>query len=305
MIASALFKKQLELLAFDHPTRTMTACVNQGQVKFPCHACEDICPEGVYTGGMGENADFSGCINCGLCVSACPSRCIAPSALHASKLLRVLNLAEEQVILSEQEEGEAHLRVASLAALPWEYLALLAMKKQVVLLLGQERPEEAALLRENLARLMVFFGKESWKERFVLAASAKKIPPPPMDRRGLFKMAGQELKGRAAPMTVGEDGVDGRLLRTLLHREMAGTPEKYGFPGPAIGEDCTGCGVCHVLCPQKAIRVRKTERGFDLILAPLGCNACGLCEKICIQGAISGFSVVGLQDLTPVRIFSR
>ena len=290
-------KQQLELLADDHPARKMTACINQGQVKFPCSACEDICPQQVYSGTMGQNADFSACVNCNLCVSACPARCIAPSALNVSAYLRTLRLPQAQIVVSAQ--GGGHLNVPTLAALPWEFLALLGMKKRVVLLMGRQTQEETELLKKTLTRLVVFFGSEGYRERFVLAASMKDVPQ--VDRRALIQMAGDTIKSRLFPLQLGEDG--GLMYRGLLHQQMR--DGKFGFPVPIVEASCTGCGVCAMLCPQKAIRIKKDNGGFSVILDPLRCNGCGLCEKTCIERAISEMGVVCLEDMTPVRLFRK
>lgn len=292
-----LLKHQLDLLADDHPARKMTACINQGQVKFPCRVCEEICPHQVYSGGMGQNADFSACVNCNLCVSACPARCIAPSALNASNYLRMLRLPEAQIVVSAQDGG--HLNVPTLAALPWEFLALLGMKRRVVLLMGSQTETETELLKKTLARLVIFFGSEGYRERFVLASSMRDVPQ--VDRRALIQMAGDTVKSRLFPLQVGEEG--GLMYRELLHQQMQGG--KFGFPVPNIESACTGCGVCTMLCPQKAIQIRKDTEGFSVILDPMRCNGCGLCQKTCIERAISEMGVVRLVDMTPVRLFRK
>jgi len=48
-------------------------------------------------------------------------------------------------------------------------------------------------------------------------------------------------------------------------------------------ENCYGCGMCEVVCPQKNIKIIRSEEGFYVpkILDKNKCVNCGLCEKIC------------------------
>ena len=308
MIAGTLLKKQLSLLASDHPTRNTKGCVNRGQVKHPCTACRDICPQKVYSGPLGQTADFSACINCNLCISACPARCIAPSMQNAVAYLRLLELPDRQIVISANGAGEkAHLQVPSLAALPWEYLACLGFDRQVVLLLGSQTPEETALLEATLVRLAFFFGKEFYQEHFVLAGSADAIPPLLVDRREIFQRAREGMKRRIAPLVSTQKQVDGLLYRDLLAQRMqqAAPGKTFGFVLPMVQPNCTSCTVCEMLCPQKAIRVKKEENGFSVVLDVLRCNGCGLCAKTCIHKAISGMGAAQLESMAPVRLLHR
>lgn len=45
---------------------------------------------------------------------------------------------------------------------------------------------------------------------------------------------------------------------------------------------CTGCGLCANICPQKAIKIVKNEKGFYRYqIDPKKCNRCGACLKLC------------------------
>lgn len=308
MIATRLLKKQLDLLAGDRPTRNMKGCVNRGQVKYPCTVCKDICPKGVYSGSMGQNADFAVCINCNLCVSACPARCIAPSMQNAVAYLNLLNLPDEQIVISANGEFEkAHLQVPSLAVLPWEYLACLAFDHQIILLVGNQTPEETKLLENTLVRLAFFFGVERYKQRFMLTTSAQNVPPILIDRRDIFRKAKEAMKRRVAPLASGNGKVDGLLYRSLLAERMEqdASGNSFGFPAPMVTQECMGCGVCGILCPQKAIRVLKEENEFSIVWDPLRCNGCELCTKTCIHSAISGMGAAHLSSMALVRLICK
>lgn len=47
-------------------------------------------------------------------------------------------------------------------------------------------------------------------------------------------------------------------------------------------KDCTGCGLCGVICPKKCIDIKLNDDGFfDSAVDVTSCNDCGLCESVC------------------------
>lgn len=49
-----------------------------------------------------------------------------------------------------------------------------------------------------------------------------------------------------------------------------------------IPENCTGCGACFSICPQKCILMEPDNEGFLYpVLNKQKCIGCGLCEKVC------------------------
>jgi ferredoxin len=53
-------------------------------------------------------------------------------------------------------------------------------------------------------------------------------------------------------------------------------------------EKCTGCGLCAVDCPTKALTLSQNgeENTYRIIFRHKACNACGLCEKSCPEKCI-------------------
>lgn len=296
-------------LAESHPSKDFEHCVNRRQVKHPCTVCADICPQHVYFGKGSRDADFRCCTNCGLCVAACPARCIASSAANVSAYLKLLKAPGKHVLIaSRQYGGNAHLKVNSFASLPWEYLACLGLRTRVLFLtadLPQLTPLEEAVWRKALASLELFFGKEEFERRFLLSAQ-------PIDdedvqefsRRELFRKANEGLKSTISSFTPSESMVDGLLYRHLL-RELLAKKENgavFGWVIPRINACCKGCGICEKLCPQKAIAVKQERGTFRIALDPVRCNNCGLCGKVCPYHAVDGPGLVQLDSLTPLLL---
>ncbi len=53
-------------------------------------------------------------------------------------------------------------------------------------------------------------------------------------------------------------------------------------------EKCTGCGLCAIDCPTKALTLSQNgkEYTYQIIFRHKTCNACGICEKSCPENCI-------------------
>ncbi len=73
-------------------------------------------------------------------------------------------------------------------------------------------------------------------------------------------------------------------------------------------EECSGCGLCEMTCPFKAIHVERTEKGRKAKVIAASCKGCGACGAGCPQMAITMrhftneqlvAQVVALAEVTP------
>jgi TorA maturation chaperone TorD/Fe-S-cluster-containing hydrogenase component 2 len=55
----------------------------------------------------------------------------------------------------------------------------------------------------------------------------------------------------------------------------------------AIGSECTLCGLCARLCPQKALRLTQGKGEICLLFDPAPCNGCAACQQWCPEGAVT------------------
>jgi len=53
-------------------------------------------------------------------------------------------------------------------------------------------------------------------------------------------------------------------------------------------EKCTGCGLCTIDCPTKALTfsLKGQRETYQILFRQENCNACGVCEKSCPEGCL-------------------
>lgn len=66
-------------------------------------------------------------------------------------------------------------------------------------------------------------------------------------------------------------------------------------------DQCSGCGICSVVCPYLIIRIEeKTQKAMVIPQAAPYCSTCGHCGAICPEGAIS----VTSPDIGPIPVLT-
>ena len=282
----------------DHPMIDLSHCINRKQKHFACSACMDVCPKGVYDRAQKGPPKWHECQNCGLCVSACASRCIAPSPSNSK---RYLLLAEKQgeVVLScgRSEKRSGHVEEC-LALLPWEFLAYLALGGKLILNLKscKDCPHEDCLelLEDQLYKLKCFLGEESY-ERHVLTCFAEEQESQceGVSRRDFFRA--MALGGKKTTALVINDAVGGKIDAMIYRRMLAkrvreiAVQEEFSCTMnlPWIKDTCYGCGICALICPNGAIEVPDEQDGLRGIhITPHKCTGCGVCKVVCREAHI-------------------
>ena len=271
------------LMKTTHPEINRRQCWNLHPHRKPCTECKDICPYGeqIFT-RPNLVKDWDPCTECGLCVSACRSTCIA--------------------------------------ALTWETLAYLALNKKIVLDLtpcGEcENDLCAAQLRKELTRLVDFFGQPMFEARFTLAYEPDEAlyHVKELSRREMFEQVSHGSKSgtkkllQMLPGLHSEDdgGVDFRLLlhqRTKQLKASMETPLKYGYYLPNFTDKCFGCGKCEKACRAGALKLEDLPDGQTrIVITPWKCSECEVCVASCSNHGIDGMKLRQLTTLGPVSV---
>ena len=167
------------LMKTTHPEINRRQCWNLHPHRKPCTTCKDICPYGeeIFT-RPNLVKDWDPCTDCGLCVSACRSGCIAPSPEQVQRDTAAADSDSDTIWIGCEKSTRKNTVVRScICALSWEALAYLALNKKIVLDLtpcGQcENDLCAEQLRKELTRLVDFFGQPMFEARFSLAYEEK------------------------------------------------------------------------------------------------------------------------------------
>ncbi|MBR5474802.1 MAG: 4Fe-4S binding protein, partial [Lachnospiraceae bacterium] len=251
-----------------------------------------MCPKQVYSDGQKARPKWDECANCGLCVSACPTRCIAPSTKNLEEQFALANKGERLRISCCQAEEETEYQVSCLAAIPWEMLAYLALKRPLCLSVGIcaecQYPERVEAVQRELGLLLQFLGEETFLKRVSLEFEKQEEEDPQKrwSRRGLLGEATKKTIQGAGKLLVGDNAerYDGMFYREMLAdliRERRSTEEgktaRYIVELPGFQENCYGCGNCVKLCPNQALEIGPEKDGKrSVYITPWKCTGCGV-----------------------------
>ena len=291
------------LMKTSHPEINRRQCWNLHPHRKPCTTCKDICPYGeeIFT-RPNLVKDWDPCTDCGLCVSACRSGCIAPSPEQVQRDTAAADTDNDTIWIG----------------LSWEALAYLALNKKIVLDLtpcGQcENDLCAEQLRKELTRLVDFFGQPMFEARFSLAYEEKEYPyhVQELTRREMLEQVSHGSKSgtkKLLQMLPGlrseeDSGVDFRLLlhqRTKQLKAAMETPLQYGYYMPKFTDNCFGCGRCEKACRANALKFEEMPNGQTrMVLTPWKCSECGVCMNVCSNKGFDGMKLYQLTTLGPV-----
>ena len=300
--------------ADDHPYINLTYCVNRRQRRLECRKCVQICPRQVYDANLAAAPKWDQCQNCGLCVTACASRCIAPSPVNMKRHLMLAEKTGEITISCRQSGVETGHVEACIAQLPWEFLAYLALGGKLILNLKscKDCPHEDCLelLEDQLYRLKCFLGAESYAQHVMLCFDENHVPEPEgVSRRDFFKSVahGGRQVGALAVTDAAGVKIDGMIYRRMLAERVRALAAQEDFVCrmelPWFSEKCYGCGICAKLCPNGAIEVSEGENGMRrMYVTPYKCTACGVCMETCREGGVEEICAARLPSLERVMM---
>ena len=311
------------LMKTSHPEINRRQCWNLHPHRTPCTTCKDICPYGdqIFT-RPNLVKDWDPCTDCGLCVSACRSGCIAPSPEQVQRDTTPADNDNDTIWIGcEKSTRKNTITRLCISALSWEALAYLALNKKVVLDLtpcGEcENDVCAEHLRNELTRLVEFFGQPLFEARFTLAYEQDAAPfhSKEYSRREMMEQvtagskAGTKQLLRMLPGLRDDDqsAVDFRLLlhqRTKQLKAASETPLKYGYHLPNFTQKCFACGRCEKACRAGAIRFEDLPDGQTrAVITPWKCSECGVCVATCSNGGLDGLNLRQLTTLGPVSVY--
>lgn len=289
-----------------HPRMETGHCIPLKKHTMSCTACSDICPSGATLGPREHNWDL--CIDCNLCVSACPSRAIRSSADVLDKILRSIESGAAEIVVGcEQSEQGAYLQLYCMGGIPWEAFVCLALDKQVILDTSHcgdcVECEGKTQFMNNLKKARDFLGVDYFDTHFVESGSQ---PVDGFSRREAFSFLRGMGKSVAENILVRTGGsvIDGafymKALKTRLEDPKPDDPKSYTLTTVDIGENCWACSQCKNICPTKAIDIFHDEEAgeYSLVHTAMLCTKCGLCLEACRDEAFLGLHEYQTTDPT-------
>jgi len=243
--------------------------------------------------------DWNMCINCGLCLSACPSRCIEPSKKTIEKYMLTLKDGKIPLLSCEKTKSDSGLCEECLGAFPWEFLAYLALSGKLTLNHGNcekcANHAGRALFEENLINLKLFLGESLYDKRVNPNGNEVSDNSQIVSRREFFFGAFKKSQDTVSKMVpdYSNRNFDGFFFRKMLvslvkkQNTNGSPPKECTVMLPVINDKCYGCGICEKLCPQKAIVLKKTDGGkISFTVNAARCTACGICAAVCRSDAV-------------------
>lgn len=302
------------------------ACIYVRSGFSKCRICADFCPAGSLTlvdGAIAFNA--SSCVECGICVTVCPSSVFSLSRFGEGSLLDRLDEAFEKAPVVTLTCGKKKLTASDGSELsaPAPCLAVLGEAHLVRLVANGA---QKVTLRAPCAKCEVYDGADviGWTverasyllgilgenpsaitfENAETGENAQQLATSQVSRRSFLRDVGSTLALKAisrleAPIKPGV--ANGRLsavtlslrrrkLNGLVSKAPAGTglTEKNSpFRVVTIDSKCSACWACGSYCPTGALARDEMNEGVFIRFTAAKCVKCFDCAELCPEKALS------------------
>lgn len=301
MISQLLSRYMIEKITTQPmPFMLPRKCINELQKKQSCQTCATLCPHEAIELSQKPVIKKESCQGCGICSSVCPTGTWVQPLEVVQKQYHAIAKDHDVVISCQLEEESTDLVVECLATLPWEFFAYITLDKKLTLLTSHcescSKKELCLHLNQTLKQLEIFLGTELYREKVEVLKTKYSVSRPTYSRRELLMLWTEESKKmmtEVVPLKF-EANQNARIYRSLLVQKLnkmnSKTRESMRLTWGAkqVNAACYGCGICEVICPQKAIEMVDDECSNQTFRHHFTrCTDCGLCETVCLENALS------------------
>lgn len=241
-----------------------------------CNRCQTICPQQAITV---RDVDKEKCDNCGLCTAVCPTGAIQSDNDYDAALTATQNLTP-QVLMCRKVSPAA---MSCLGALNRRLLWTLAEVRELSIDSSRCRqcnPRVADWLEQEIAACNEAL-QTAGKAPIKLVHVKETVPAPKaVARRSFFRSLFHAASDTATQIAKAQTEQQYTFDAVIWLNKQTVSPCAL-FPGMKLQASCTACGLCTMLCPEKALTISDTEAGKKMLFNPLRCTACGLCANNC------------------------
>lgn len=246
-----------------------------------CNRCQAICPQQAINV---RDIDANKCDNCGLCTAVCPTGAIHSDADYDGCLTAVQSLAP-QVLMCQKVTPTA---MPCLGALNRRLLWALAEKQELSIDTSRCRtckPAVADWLAQEIAACNEVLQVARKKPIKLVHVKESAPAPPPVARRSFFRSLFQAATEGAAEIAQAQTQRQ-YVFDPIIWLSRQDTPPSPIFPGLELEASCNTCGLCALLCPEKALSIQQDAKGKTLHFNPVKCTGCNLCVNNCPTTAL-------------------
>ena len=247
-----------------------------------CSRCQDICPQQAI---HNREIDFEKCDNCGLCTAVCPTGAIHSDTDYDTALTAVKNLSP-QVLMCKKVSPQS---IPCLGALNRRLLWALAEKQELCIDTSRCQscnPAVASWLTCEIEACSIAL-QEANKAPIKLVHVRETTPAPqPVARRSFFRSLFHTASKTAAEIAKAQTNRQ-YAFDSVIWLTKQNTSPNGVFPRLSLTANCTVCGLCNMLCPEKALHVHRENNEPALTFDPIKCTSCALCVNNCPQAALT------------------